>query len=427
MTSLVLSLVIGLFLSPEESGRVIRVDDSPPTAAAELVDPASYVGNVYGTVSDGAALPLAGATIELFDDQGQEVTEARSSPSGAFLIAGVPAAFDGQFYRITASMEGRKRSTIERVRVLPGAAMALEITFRLTPAGGANAATSSSTSWHYRHESADVPPSSNAYGATIFATREGLVGGTTANGHVIVPDDHFAALPSRRALSTNFGYERQVRLTYRGRSVVVPVWDVGPWNIRDDYWNPAIIRESFKDLPRGLPEAEAAFRSGYNRGLDGSGRIVRNPAGIDLADGTFRFDLALPTNDSISVEYLWLDSKGPVVSSFAPVIPIVRTPIVLQLLGSVTDILSGNSPIVGAEAFVDLPGADGTGLAATAEDGAFDQPAENVSVLVSTASWAARSSHTIYLHAVDAYGNWGPFTTTTVIAPPLSRRRSAGS
>ncbi|GAA3105760.1 hypothetical protein JOF29_005335 [Kribbella aluminosa] len=37
----------------------------------------------------------------------------------------------------------------------------------------------------------------------VFATREGLVGGTTANGHVIASRDHFVALPSRRGLSGN--------------------------------------------------------------------------------------------------------------------------------------------------------------------------------------------------------------------------------
>jgi murein L,D-transpeptidase YcbB/YkuD len=37
--------------------------------------------------------------------------------------------------------------------------------------------------------------------ARVYATREGLVGRTTANGHVIASRDHFVALPSRRALS----------------------------------------------------------------------------------------------------------------------------------------------------------------------------------------------------------------------------------
>src|SRR5919206_287005 len=73
---------------------------------------------------------------------------------------------------------------------------------------------------------------------TVFATREGLVGHRTANGHHIISRDRFVALPSWRVLSSKGGSEFQVRVTYRGRSAVLPVWDVGPWNTRDDYWSP---------------------------------------------------------------------------------------------------------------------------------------------------------------------------------------------
>ena len=65
----------------------------------------------------------------------------------------------------------------------------------------------------------------------------------------------------------------------------VPVRDVGPWNTNDNYWdskNANNPRRKFKDLDRFVPEAQAAFRSGYNNGKDESGRIVTNPAGIDL-------------------------------------------------------------------------------------------------------------------------------------------------
>src|SRR3712207_4550370 len=81
---------------------------------------------------------------------------------------------------------------------------------------------------------------------TIFATREGLVGHRTANGHRIRPRDRFVALPSWKVLSSNGGDEFQVRVTYRGRSVVLPVWDVGPWNTNDDYWSP---ERRYSDLP----------------------------------------------------------------------------------------------------------------------------------------------------------------------------------
>ncbi|WP_304453485.1 hypothetical protein [Nocardiopsis sp. YSL2] len=156
------------------------------------------------------------------------------------------------------------------------------------------------------------------YSARLFATRIGLVGGTTANGHTVRPDDHFVALPSRRGLATRGGGEYTVRVCTTGalgpqgkgdtenhepRCAYLPVWDVGPWNITDDHWNDD--RQSWRDLDRGRPQAQAAYAEGYNDGLDGFGRRVANPAGIDLADGAFRDGLQLPTNGWVEVDYLW--------------------------------------------------------------------------------------------------------------------------
>src|SRR5919202_3175314 len=64
----------------------------------------------------------------------------------------------------------------------------------------------------------------------LFATREGLVGRKTANGHIVVDHDRFVALPSKRVLNPLDGRDFQVRLSYKGRTAVAPVWDVGPWN-----------------------------------------------------------------------------------------------------------------------------------------------------------------------------------------------------
>ena len=145
----------------------------------------------------------------------------------------------------------------------------------------------------------------------VFATREGLVGGTTANGHVIAPRDHFVALPSRRGLSPRNTGDYTVKVCApNGRCAWSPVWDVGPWNTTDDYWNPAATRQSWKDLPQGTPEAQAAFQQRYNGGKDGFGRTVANPAGIDLADGTFYDDLALRDNSWVTVTYLWTGHRS---------------------------------------------------------------------------------------------------------------------
>ncbi|QFU93190.1 hypothetical protein [Amycolatopsis sp. YIM 10] len=164
---------------------------------------------------------------------------------------------------------------------------------------------------------ADEGPQARAEAAAartykVYATREGLVGGTTANGHVIKSRDHFVALPSRRGLAPkNTGdYTVRVCKTDNSRCEYAPVWDVGPWNTKDDYWNPSATRQMWKDLPQGKPEAQAAYQDNYNGGKDEFGREVGNPAGIDLADGTFWDGLKLTDNSWVNVSYLWTGS-GP--------------------------------------------------------------------------------------------------------------------
>lgn len=145
-------------------------------------------------------------------------------------------------------------------------------------------------------------------GATyrVYAHRQGLVGYTTANGHVIQPNDYFVALPCYCVLSSRGGNEFQVRIEYQGNSIVVPVWDVGPWNVEDNYWDPPSER-TWADLPQGLPQAEAAFHNGYNGGLDGWGRTIQSPAGIDIGDGAFAA-LGMTGSDWVNVTFLWLET-----------------------------------------------------------------------------------------------------------------------
>jgi hypothetical protein len=153
----------------------------------------------------------------------------------------------------------------------------------------------------------------------VYATREGLVGQTTANGHVIVPHDHFVSLPSWHVLSAKGTGDFSVRVCAGTRCVYEPVWDVGPWNTHDDYWNAA--REQWHDLPAGVSEAQAASKQGYNGGHDQYGRQVLNPAGIDLADGTIWDGLQLnDDNRWTTVSFLWAGSgtQGQVQTEGGP-------------------------------------------------------------------------------------------------------------
>lgn len=155
--------------------------------------------------------------------------------------------------------------------------------------------------------------------AKVWATRIGLVGKTTANGHVVGERDRFVALPSRRSLSPRDRGDYSVRITYRGRTVEAPVWDIGPWNTRDDYWN--TNREGYTDLPRWTSQAEAAFFNGHNDGRDGMGRFIILPASLDLADGTFWDDLGMTANDWVDVTFLWMDAPSPPPRATPRVIP----------------------------------------------------------------------------------------------------------
>jgi hypothetical protein len=158
----------------------------------------------------------------------------------------------------------------------------------------------------------DQPPTGPTY--SVFATREGLVGHRTANGHRIVARDRFVALPDWGVLSSKGGNEFQVRVTYRGRSVVLPVWDVGPWNTHDDYWSP---KRRYDDLPVGQPMAHAAYHQRYHSGRDEFGRRIRMPNGIDIADGAFWDDLGMMKSDVVEVTFLWL-SADPATDQATP-------------------------------------------------------------------------------------------------------------
>ncbi|WP_273889359.1 hypothetical protein [Rubrobacter naiadicus] len=112
------------------------------------------------------------------------------------------------------------------------------------------------------------------------------------------------ALP-HRALKQKGGF--RVRLSYGGRSVWVRVKEVGPWNTRDNYWQSSRYRTMWRNLPRGVPEAKAAYCRNYNQGEDEFGRTVANPAGIDITPAVaHRLGLATYENARITVYYPWV-------------------------------------------------------------------------------------------------------------------------
>lgn len=89
------------------------------------------------------------------------------------------------------------------------------------------------------------------------------------------------AMPHRK-LKFDGGYSVRIRPSGSSTRVWAKVKEVGPWNTYDNWYAKRMYRTMWKDLPRGLPEAQAAFQDNYNRGKDEYGREVLNPAGIDI-------------------------------------------------------------------------------------------------------------------------------------------------
>ena len=79
-----------------------------------------------------------------------------------------------------------------------------------------------------------------------------------------------------------------------------------------------------------------------------------------------------------------------------------------------TDALSN---VAAAEAFIDTPGAPGTGFRFVASDGLWNGTTESAygDIPLSHVNLLPTGSHTIHVHARDAVGNWGAHATTTLL------------
>lgn len=128
---------------------------------------------------------------------------------------------------------------------------------------------------------------------TVKATREGLVGGTTASGYVIDRTVPFVALPSAKAL----GKFVRVVNPANGRQVLAVVLDVGPWNIADDAY---VFQPATQ--PGSQPHDPSPVRPLAEQGVSVSQQGT-NRAGIDLGEAVYHA-LGMTGNDFVAWEFL---------------------------------------------------------------------------------------------------------------------------
>jgi len=321
-------LCLGLTMTPLTVSSAAAEDPGHSPQAAPGADPAqSWTADLTQVDADDTGVRHTDGELRLTEaGQGVQILPPRKldhpvNRVRAELTAQVP---DGA--RVDVDVRGRpgeepwtewrEAGGAADTAVLPRAVTTVQVRLTLWDPTGKVRVSGLRLSADLDPESEELLPQSatDAYTTRVYATREGLVGRTTANGHVIRYDDHFVALPSRRGLSLRDDWEYSVRVCGPVRCETAPVWDVGPWNIDDDYWNPSSTRENFWELPRGMPQAEAAYWDGHNDGLDGFGREVLNPAGIDLSDGTFH-NIGLRDNGWVTVTFLWTGRSGRLFSA----------------------------------------------------------------------------------------------------------------
>jgi len=157
--------------------------------------------------------------------------------------------------------------------------------------------------WQQEAEEADAETARMATAARTGSAAQGMsfrVYATQYWGYT----NYEMALPHRK-LKFAGGYKAIV--SFGARAAQIPIKEVGPWNTYDNYWAPIAARTMWKNLPRGKPEAEAAYFNNYNRGKDEFGREVLNPAGADLTPAAAaQIGLAKYQNAWVYVRLPWL-------------------------------------------------------------------------------------------------------------------------
>ncbi len=182
--------------------------------------------------------------------------------------------------------------------------------------------------------------------------------------------------------------------------------------------SPTPCRMTLNNPAGTVVAATATVPASVLAGLAEGARLV----GVRVTDalgltGTATLPMTLDTHGPTVTTSATLDPPGPNNGTLGS--PVDLSSIKVQ--ASFTDPPSAgvSSRIVGAEGFIDAPGPNGSGFVFVASDGTFDAlaPAAETAyglIPLSELTGLADGGHTVYVHAKDAAGNWGPAGTATL-------------
>jgi hypothetical protein len=135
---------------------------------------------------------------------------------------------------------------------------------------------------------------------------------------------------------------------------------------------------------------------------------------LSSGDHTFYVHGSDGTWGALNFAVLHLDKLGPATSGITLTPNPSNGSVGVAVSATGNDSATGNSIITAAEFFIDATGADGTGTAMTVNVAA---PIASLAGTINAATMAGltQGAHTLYVHSMDNFGQWGDYATATLM------------
>jgi hypothetical protein len=216
---------------------------------------------------------------------------------------------------------------------------------------------------------------------------------------VAVPDKYVKFAAQGTQYYTGYPPDLDYRCTLNRSTYTytVRVYEVGPWNIDDNYWDaandPNRPRRMFTDLAQGMPESQAAYYDKYNGGKDQYGRTVGNPAGVDMSiEVASKMGLAYLENDWILVTYLWETGSTGGGTSTGNLVGYVRENDIYNgkgIAGATVKLNTGKSVSTDANGYYKFTGVEAGSYTVTATAKCYGSASVNKTVTAGIDNWAS--------------------------------------
>ena len=196
----------------------------------------------------------------------------------------------------------------------------------------------------------------------------------------------------------------------------LPVTDLDPSFIRVLYTKVGGIENYFVDANQSIVGLTYLGSGVYNVTFSAIDCILPTKIKLILRDDRGIVVAAIPENGtqvSIKLPDSYSDDIGPVTTNvLCNPNPCIK-PSLTRLTAIIDDTSTGANFVMAAEYFVDTVGENEHGTQISASDGYFDSAYENVGGQLNVSSLSL-GSHTIYVHGMDAAGNWGSFSSVVL-------------